>query len=49
MNSTLLLARLLWEFDMELDTASHDWANQKSFMTPYKPALWVKLKKHATP
>jgi hypothetical protein len=45
MNSNLFLARLLWEFDMELDPASRGWANQKGYMGPYKPPLLVKLKR----
>jgi hypothetical protein len=29
---------------MELDSISHDWAKQKSYLTHYKPPLWVKLR-----
>lgn len=45
MNSNLFLVRLLWEFDMELDPRSRDWANQKGYMGPYKPQLLVRFKR----
>ncbi|KAH6681917.1 cytochrome P450 [Halenospora varia] len=48
MNSKLFLARLIWEFDMELDSVSLDWADQKGYMGPYKPDLMVKVTPRAT-
>jgi cytochrome P450 len=40
----LILARLLFDFDLELDEISRDWAKrQKSFILWEKPALWVKV------
>ncbi|KFZ02583.1 hypothetical protein V500_00082 [Pseudogymnoascus sp. VKM F-4518 (FW-2643)] len=43
MYSKLFFARLLWEFDMELQPASCDWDNQKGYLTPYIRPLWVKV------
>lgn len=43
MYSKLFFARLLWEFDMELQPASYDWDNQKGYLTPYIRPLWVKV------
>lgn len=40
----LILARLLWNFDLELDERSKSWAhNMKSFILWEKPPLLVKL------
>lgn len=39
----LILARVVWNFDMELDATSKDWANQKMFILWDKPALMVRL------
>ena len=41
----LILARVLFNFDLELDEArTRNWLNQKSFILWEKPPLWVKLK-----
>ncbi|KAL5379942.1 hypothetical protein PMIN06_010289 [Paraphaeosphaeria minitans] len=43
-----ILARLLWNFDMELVDKSHRWDQHKVFVLWDKPALMVRLsmKKH---
>lgn len=38
-----LLARLVWEFDIELCDESRDWLPQKVFLLWDKPDLMVKL------
>ncbi|KFZ25212.1 hypothetical protein V502_00308 [Pseudogymnoascus sp. VKM F-4520 (FW-2644)] len=45
MNAKLFFARLLWEFDIELEPTSCDWANQKGHTLPYRQPLWVKVKR----
>lgn len=39
-----IMARMLWNFDMELCDDSKDWARQKVFVLWDKPALNVRLK-----
>lgn len=39
----IILARMVFNFDMELDPVSNDWANQDSFILWDKPDLMVKL------
>jgi averantin hydroxylase len=40
----LILTRVLFEFDLELDERSKDWTDgQKAFKLWVKPALWVKV------
>jgi cytochrome P450 len=40
----LILAKLLWHFDFELDRRSVNWTDQKSFVLWEKPPLWVNIK-----
>jgi cytochrome P450 len=40
----LILARVLWNFDLELCEESLDWSDQKSYILWDKPALMCKLK-----
>jgi averantin hydroxylase len=41
----LILARLLFNFDLELDKArTGNWLDQKTFTLWEKRALWVKLR-----
>jgi cytochrome P450 len=40
----LILARLLFNFDMELCDESKDWLNQKTYLVWQKPALMVRLR-----
>lgn len=39
----LILAQVLWNFDMELATKSDNWADQKIFSLWQKEPLYVKL------
>ncbi|KAF2646666.1 cytochrome P450 [Massarina eburnea CBS 473.64] len=39
----LILARLLWNFDVELCDQSRDWIEQRSFLGWEKPPLYVRL------
>lgn len=39
----LILARMIWNFDMELAPESHNWIDQLSFVVWDKPGLQVKL------
>jgi cytochrome P450 len=39
----LILARVLWNFDLELCEESSGWNEQKSFVLWEKPPLWCKL------
>ena len=40
-----ILARVLWNFDMEIDPASQGWTTeQKEYTLWDKPSLWVRLK-----
>ena len=39
----LILARMIWNFDMELAPESQGWINQLSFVVWDKPPLKVKL------
>ncbi|TVY49241.1 Cytochrome P450 monooxygenase [Lachnellula occidentalis] len=48
MHSKLFLARLFWEFDMELAPGSRDWAQMKGFIAHYKIPLMVKSNKKPT-
>lgn len=38
-----ILARLLWNFDLELMPESKDWADQKVFLTWQKKPLMIKV------
>ena len=38
-----ILARVLWHFDMQIDPASENWAEQKEYVPWDKPPLWVRL------
>jgi hypothetical protein len=37
-----ILARLLWEFDLELLKESEGWERQKVFLLWEKPPLWMR-------
>ncbi|KAF5628928.1 cytochrome P450 monooxygenase [Fusarium sp. NRRL 52700] len=39
----LLIARLIWRFDLELDPRSADWNRQKTFLLWEKPPMFVKI------
>jgi hypothetical protein len=39
----LILAQVIWNFDMELTTESENWADQKIFSLWEKTPLYVKL------
>jgi hypothetical protein len=39
----IILARMIFNFDMELDPVSNDWMNQDAFILWEKPELMVKL------
>jgi hypothetical protein len=39
----LILARLLWRFDLELMPEAKDWNDQKIWLLWDKKKLWVKL------
>lgn len=39
----LIMARLIWNFDMELCKESENWTDQKVFVLWDKNPLWVKL------
>lgn len=39
----LILARMIWNFDMELVPESRNWIDQLSFVVWEKPGLHVKL------
>ncbi|KAF5636922.1 cytochrome P450 monooxygenase monooxygenase [Fusarium sp. NRRL 25303] len=39
----LLMARLLWRFDLELDPRSVDWNRQEAYLLWEKPPMFVKL------
>lgn len=39
----LILARMIWNFDMELAPESRNWIDQLSFVVWDKPSLQVKL------
>ncbi|KAF2180794.1 RadP cytochrome P450 epoxidase [Zopfia rhizophila CBS 207.26] len=41
----LLLAKLVWSFDLELCAESQDWIKQKSFIVGAKEPLYVKLRR----
>jgi hypothetical protein len=42
-----VLARILWNFDLELEDDSRDWIVQKEYVFWDKPALWVRLSHRA--
>ncbi|KAF3000541.1 hypothetical protein E8E14_000671 [Neopestalotiopsis sp. 37M] len=44
----LILAKVLWHFDLELCSQSQDWSNQKSYILWDKPPLLVKIKSART-
>lgn len=39
----LLIARLFWRFDLELQPESATWNKQKSYLLWEKPAMFVKI------
>ncbi|KAF7174254.1 hypothetical protein CNMCM6106_008462 [Aspergillus hiratsukae] len=41
----VILAKVLWNFDLELCEESHDWAEQKSYVLWEKPGLLCRLRK----
>lgn len=43
-----ILARVLWNFDMELEEDSQGWTEQKEYTLWDKPPLWVRLKHKGT-
>lgn len=43
-----ILARMLWNFDMELCEASKEWNKQRIYLLWEKPALMVKLRERST-
>lgn len=45
----LILARLLWNFDLELCDSSGGWDDQKAWMAWIKPALRVRVIPRALP
>ena len=38
-----ILARILWNFDMQIEEVSRGWTNQKEYTLWDKPPLWVRL------
>ncbi|CAO1603165.1 hypothetical protein XANCAGTX0491_006757 [Xanthoria calcicola] len=42
-----IMARMLWHFDMQLESESQRWTDMKEYMVWYKPPLWVKLSHRA--
>ncbi|CAL8577374.1 hypothetical protein XPA_003205 [Xanthoria parietina] len=42
-----IMARMLWHFDMQLESESQRWTDMKEFTVWYKPPLWVKLSHRA--
>jgi hypothetical protein len=40
----IILAKVLWHFDLELCAESERWANHKIFLLWEKPALYCRLK-----
>jgi cytochrome P450 len=43
MEMRLILARLVWNFDISLNSQSTEWLEQKIFFLWDKPALWIDL------
>lgn len=39
-----ILARVLWNFDMQIEEESQEWSEQKEYVLWQKPPLWIKLK-----
>jgi hypothetical protein len=39
-----ILARVLWNLDMEIEQESPEWTEQKEYALWDKPPLWVRLK-----
>lgn len=44
----LILAKLIWSFDMELQDESLNWSNHPSFLLWRRPRLMVKLRRAGT-
>jgi hypothetical protein len=44
MSSKLFIARLFWEFDLELDAVSWGWGMQKGYIQFQKGPLMVRFK-----
>ena len=44
-----ILARVLWNFDMEIEEESQGWTEQKEYTLWDKPPLWVRLKHKGAP
>ncbi|KAF2168707.1 hypothetical protein M409DRAFT_20724 [Zasmidium cellare ATCC 36951] len=40
----LILAKFLYNFEIELDASSYDWISQKEFTLWEKPSLWMRVK-----
>ena len=40
----LIVARILWNFDLELSEESDKWIEQKAYWTWHRPALMMRLK-----
>lgn len=40
----IIMANILWHFDLELCPESNSWLDQKAFIIWHKPALMVKVK-----
>jgi hypothetical protein len=43
----LIMAKILWNFDLELDPSCSDWYNQPIFALWSKPALKVHVKERS--
>jgi hypothetical protein len=41
--ASLILAQMLFEFDMQLDSSSHKWPARKGHLVPVKRPLFVKI------
>lgn len=44
LTATFILARMLWEFDIEIEPRSMDWIDQKGLIVPRRGCLYVKLR-----
>lgn len=43
MESRLIMANMLWHFDMQMEDPTYDWRNQKVFLSWQKNPLMTKL------
>lgn len=39
-----VLARVLWNFDLEIEEGSQGWAEQREYGVWDRPPLWIRLK-----